>query len=101
MQQLNDFFVRNIPKMRQFYNELLATQFTDAEETQIVPTPDIVRVNGLGFIVEHIHLQTQKIRDQFEREGDTEERLALLNATLNELLEQYPKKPKKVSEKEV
>eukprot|EP01122_Echinamoeba_exundans_P015110 TRINITY_DN703_c0_g1_i2.p1 TRINITY_DN703_c0_g1~~TRINITY_DN703_c0_g1_i2.p1 ORF type:complete len:1930 (-),score=307.00 TRINITY_DN703_c0_g1_i2:3006-8795(-) len=100
MQQLSDFFSRNIPKMRQFYNDLLSANFANAESTEIVATPDIVRVNGLGFIMEHIHLQQAKLKSHFEIEADSDDRLRELNDTLKELLEVYPKKPRKATEKD-
>ena len=51
--------------------------------------------------MEHIHLQKAKLKAQFEEEaqGD-EQRSNELNATLNELLEVYPKKPRKAAEKD-
>jgi hypothetical protein len=100
MLQLNDFFSRNIPKMRQFYNDMLSANYANAEPTETVVAPDIVRVNGLGFIMEHIHLQQNKLRTHFEVEADSDDRLRELNDTMKELLEVYPKKPRKATEKD-
>jgi hypothetical protein len=96
MRQLNDFFVRNIPKMRQFYADLLSAS-DSGEDTAVVATPDVVRVNGLGFILEHLIVHQNKLKEQFELEATTDSELTQLNADLFEVLGVYPNKPKKAA----
>jgi hypothetical protein len=62
MQSLNDFFVRNIPKMKDFYLALLAFDTFGIPKTQPVTVPEVVVNNCLGWCYGHILTNTNKLR---------------------------------------
>jgi hypothetical protein len=99
MQELNDFFSRNIPKMKLFYTEILQENTNDQEETSVVETTDAVRHNALAYLWGHIHTNKKKLEAQFKVEADGDETIEHdLNATLAELMENYPKAPRKIAD---
>jgi NDP-sugar pyrophosphorylase family protein len=99
MQQLNDFFSRNIPKMKAYFEDLLTQPFEHMPITEVVETTDTVRNNALAQLWDHIHTNEKKLRANFDTIEETDVKNDL-HKTMSELMELYPKKPKKASEKE-
>jgi hypothetical protein len=102
MLQLNDFFIRNIPKVRLFYDELLVAPTQNLADTQIVEPTEVVKNNALATLMEQIHLQQTKIRKYIKTQeaADDDQRAAALEADLDELLATY-KQPKKMLDKDM
>jgi hypothetical protein len=100
MLQLSDFFVRSIPKMKQYYADLLSMNVTGMPPTEICTVTEVVANNSLASLWGQIHVNAAKLRKQFDEEaGDDTAKRAQLNADLSELLEAYPKPPQKGSGK--
>jgi hypothetical protein len=98
MQQLSDFFARNIPKMKEFYKELLTNDGKNGTPTQIVTVTETVRNNAMCQLWDQVHANEKKLRSQFDTDlADEKETLQEMHGTLSELLEKYPKKPKKLT----
>jgi hypothetical protein len=62
MQSLNDFFIRNIPKMKDFYLGLLAFDTFGVPKTQLVTVPDVVINNCMGWCHGHILTNQKKMQ---------------------------------------
>jgi hypothetical protein len=58
-----------------------------------------VRHNALAYLWGHIHTNKKKLEAQFKVEADGDETIEHdLNATLAELMENYPKAPRKIAD---
>jgi len=93
MLQMNDFLEKNIPKMRQFYTDLLALDVSDKEDTHVVDVPEVARENALGYLWEHILTNETKLKATWKKLYD-EDRAKQLDQLFEELKNDY-KMPKK------
>jgi hypothetical protein len=101
MQQLNDFFTRNIPRMVEFYDEVLTSRVGDLPETEIVQVTEVTRDNALGFLWDFMCTHETTLRKHFDAsEKDGESYKVFLMETFNELREMYPKRPRKYTPKD-
>jgi hypothetical protein len=99
MQQLSDFFSRNIPKMKEYYYGIIQANFSTQEETNVVSVTEVTRNNALAQLWEQIKTNESKLDAQFEKDADGNiQLLEELRQALRELNERYPKKPRKVAE---
>jgi neurofibromin 1 len=98
MQSLNDFFARNIPKMKDFYIALLAYDTFGKPKTQPVEVPDVVVNNCLGWAYGHILTNQAKMRGLLTEKFAPHE-AEELKASLDELVERYGDKPPKKLDK--
>jgi hypothetical protein len=100
MQSLNDFFARNIPKMKDFYIALLAFDTFGVPRTQPVEVPNVVVNNVLGWCYSHILTNQTKMRGLLV-ESFAPNEAAELNKGLDELIERYgDKAPKKIAKED-
>jgi hypothetical protein len=104
MQKLDTFFVKNIPKMEQFYKDILIPppMGTVTEDLPVLPADvnDTVYGNALSHIWSVI-FQSKKVSSQIDKEyAENPEEHAKLHNLIKELHEKYPRAPKKLAEDE-
>jgi len=95
MSNLEDFIKRNIPKIRQFYANLLDPRQKGSNKTkQSLEVPENVRLNSLALLHTYIYNNQAEIRECFKKIDDAEKERHL-EGLLDRIIEVYGAPPKK------
>jgi neurofibromin 1 len=96
MLSMNDFMTRNLPKMKQFYIDLLHANTIGVAKTRIVEVPQVVVNNGMAWMYGHLVTNKAKLAAAIDKKFSPDE-AAELHKGVKDMFDLYGDKiPKKI-----